>query len=136
MKILITENLEKTIDGYLTLTAVHGSVKLNDVPRNACESIVIDNCMDNLKEDQILEQLSSKLRKEGVITIVGTDIYVLSQNLLNKNISIDEFCNYTSNTKRMWSMEKIISIMKNLNMTIVTATLQGVRYEVRAQRNK
>lgn len=136
MKILITENLEKTIDGYRTLTAVHGSVKLNDVPRNACESIVIDNCMDNLKEDQILEQLSNKLRKEGVITIVGTDIYVLSQNLLNKNISIDEFCNYTSNTKRMWSMEKIISIMKNLNMTIVTATLQGVRYEVRAQRNK
>lgn len=136
MKILITENLEKTIDGYRTLTAVHGSVKLNDVPRNACESIVIDNCMDNLKEDQILEQLSNKLRKEGVITIVGTDIYVLSQNLLNKNISIDEFCNYTSNTKRLWSMEKIISIMKNLNMTIVTATLQGVRYEVRAQRNK
>lgn len=136
MKILITENLEKTIDGYRTLTAVHGSVKLNDVPRNACESIVIDNCMDSLKEDQILEQLSSKLRKEGIITIVGTDIYVLSQNLLNKNISIDDFCNYTSNTKRMWSMEKIISIMKNLNMTIVTATLQGVRYEVRAQRNK
>jgi hypothetical protein len=136
MKILITENLSSTIEGYNVLPVVQGNLKIVDIPRNACESIIIDNCMDHLKQEDILESLAGKLRKEGVINVIGTDIYVLSQKLINKDISIDEFCSYASNTKKMWSMEKIISVLKNFNMTIVTATLQGLRYDIRAQRNK
>ena len=84
MKILITESMDRGIDGYYSFPVVHGNVKLNDIPRNACESIVVDQCIDRIKEPEVINSLCRRLRKEGVVVITGTDILVLAQNLINK----------------------------------------------------
>ena len=91
MKILITESIDRSIDCYYSFPVVHGNIKLNDIPINACESIVVDQCIDKIKEPEIINSLCSRLRKEGVVVITGTDIFVLAQNLINKKTTIKEF---------------------------------------------
>lgn len=136
MKILITESMDRGIDGYYSFPVVHGNVKLNDIPRNACESIVVDQCIDRIKEPEVINSLCRRLRKEGVVVITGTDILVLAQNLINKKTTIEEFSNYAQQTKSFWSVENLINTLKGYRMEIISATLQGVRYEIRARRSK
>lgn len=136
MKILITESMDKGIDGYYSFPVVHGNVKLNDIPRNACESIVVDRCIDKIKEPEVINYLCGRLRKEGVVVITGTDILVLAQDLINKKTTIQEFSDYAQQTKSFWSVENLINTLRGYKMEIISATLQGVGYEIRAKRSK
>ena len=95
MRIFITEAMDKGIDGYYTLPVIHGGVKMTDIPRNACESIVVDQCIDRIKEPEMINTLCGKLRKQGLVVITGVDIFVLAQSLVDKKISIEDFLKYT-----------------------------------------
>ena len=136
MKILITESIDKNIDGYYVLPVIHGSLKINEIPRNACESIFVDQCVDKMKELETIKSLCGKLRKQGIIVITGVDILVLAQSLVNKQISIDDFSKYTNEAISLWSAENVIDKLRQYNMEIVSATLQGTKYEITAQRPK
>ena len=136
MKIIITETPSKTIDGYMILPVVHGAVKLDNVPRNACEGIVVDNCLDNIKDKTIISKLNDKIRKGGNLNIYGKDINILCQELLNKNITAEDFESYTVSKKTLWSTDRLCNELKNLGLKITNSQIKGYTYEVRASRSK
>lgn len=136
MKIIITETPSKTIDGYMILPVVHGAVKLDNVPRNACEEIVVDNCLDNIKDKTIISKLNDKIRKGGNLNIYGKDINILCQELLNKNITAEDFESYTVSKKTLWSTDRLCNELKNLGLKITNSQIKGYTYEVRASRSK
>ena len=136
MKIIITETPSKAIDGYMILPVVHGALKLDNVPRNACEEIIVDHCLDSVKDKTIISKLNDKMRKGGSMTIYGKDINILCQELLNKNIKQEDFEDYTVNKKTLWSTDRLCNEFKNLGLTITNSQIKGCTYEVRASRSK
>ncbi len=136
MKIIITETPSKAIDGYMILPVVHGTIKLDSVPRNACEEIVVDNCLDNVKDKTIISKLNDRIRKGGNLNIHGKDINILCQELLNKNITAEDFESYTLNKKTLWSTDRLCNEIKNIGLKITHSQIKGYSYEVRASRSK
>lgn len=136
MKILITETPSKSIDGYMILPVVHGSLKLDSVPRNGCEEIVIDSCLDSVKEKTAISKLSDKMRKGGNISIYGKDINILCKELINKNISQEDFEDYVTSKKTLWSTDRLCDALRGLGLKIIHSQIKGYNYEIKASRSK
>jgi hypothetical protein len=136
MKILITEKLDKTIDGFKVLPIVQSCVQLINIPRNACEYFVIDECIDQIKDKDILKEIYTKIRKDGVISVIGKDINLLCQALTTRTINEEQFSEYATNQKQLWSLDRIINELKLCGLTIINSSIQGLNYEVSATRQK
>lgn len=135
MKILITENFDKTIDGYTTVPIIQSSLSTIGIPQNSCDHILIEHGLNAIKDIDILSELCGKIRKKGIMTIVGTEIYCMCQNLLNKRMSNIDFSNYVTAQKQLWSMERVMDEFKKHGMIIVSCQLKGISYEVSARRS-
>lgn len=136
MKILITEKLDKTIDGFRVLPIVQSCVQLVNIPRNACEYLVLDECIDQIKDKDILKEIATKIRKDGVISVTGKDINLLCQALTTRKINEEQFSEYATKQKQLWSLDRIINELKSTGLTIISSSIQGLNYEVSATRQK
>ena len=133
MKVFITDDLNLGIDGFNTIPVVQGGVMLGNIPRNGCEFILVKNCLDKIKDD-ILEELAGKMRKEGELSISGTDINSINRKFYTKEIDKKEFIEYILDKYNLYSIDEITERLQKCGLTIVSALLKGSTYDIKAIR--
>ena len=133
MKIFITDNINLGIDGFETLPVVQGSIMLGKIPRNGCEFILIKNCLDKIKDD-VLQEIVSKMRKDGELSISGHDIKSINRQFYTRQIDKKQFMDLVLDKKNLYSSDEIVNKLKELKLTIVSSTLEGTDYDIKAIR--
>ena len=134
MKISITTDASRKIDGFTTIPVVMGSVKILDVPRNGCEYLELFNCIDDIKHENIVAEVCQKIRKDGVLSIVGTDLSAMVNGFVNKSMPKEEFVAYVTSKANLSSLEDIVNTIRSSGLRVISSKLNGIFYEVKATR--
>lgn len=137
MKIYISENIDKIIDGFHTIPIVYGSVDFSSVPTNGASVIVAIDALDSIKQENIADfifGMASRMRINGMIHLGGLDAYAISKDLLNGSLDINEYNKAISGKLGIYSMRYISDILKANNLTINSSSFRGRNYEISATR--
>jgi len=135
MNIYITNNMESVLDGYDTIPLLYGNLNLTHIPQNSCYNILVEDALDSTNDPQgTLVNIVSKLRKNGNLSIQGTDFDSMCRQYLNKNIQPKELNEYIANKNSVCSFGDIQKTITQCNIKIVSAGLNGLKFDIRATR--
>jgi len=134
MKVTITSDMSRKIDGYIMMPVIQSSVRIVDIPTNACEHIDIFNCLDEIKSETFLQDISNKLRKNGILSLVGVDSLAMCDSVVNEKVDKKDFVDYVKNKHYLWDIEEISSKLKIAGLQIISAKMNGMLYELKATR--
>lgn len=138
MKIYISENIDKAIEGFNIIPIVYGAVDLGSIPTNAASTIVAIDAVDSIKSENINDFIGgivSKMRINSTLYIGGIDAYALSRNLLSSQINISEYNNVISGKNGLYSCKHICDLLQAYKLNIVSAIFKGINYEITATRS-
>lgn len=139
MKVYISENIDKAIEGFSIIPIVYGAVDLGSIPTNGASTIIAIDALDSIKLDNIadfVDGLVNKMRLKSNLYLGGTDAYALSKDLASGRISIDDFNHITSNKNGIYSCKYICDLLvKHEDIIILSAVFKGNNYEIAATRN-
>lgn len=136
MKIHVTENVDQIIDNYTMLPIVYGKINTVNMPNNCCEEIIVD-CMDSIpysEKDDFFNQIVSKLRLNGKLTVIGIELETLCQDLLNGTTDSEEVNKLLFDKRGIYTIEDIKSEVQNRGLKIEYINLMDVKYEIRCIR--
>lgn len=139
MKIYVSENIDKAIQGFTIVPIVYGEVDLSKIPDNGATTIVAIDALDTILPDKVnpfINLLCTKLRLNGSIHIGGLDPNALSRSLVSGNIEIDEFNKSISNKEALYPSKYITELLRLRDLTILSVIYRGNYYEISAQRTK
>ena len=74
MKIYITTEQDKNIEGFQMIAMKDGVCDVEGIIPNSCEYVIIEEALDYTKDPQFLDKIFSMVRKGGVLQIHGTDL--------------------------------------------------------------
>lgn len=139
MKIHISENLDKAIDGFNLIPIVYGSVDLGSIPMNGATTIVAIDAVDSIKSDNIqdfINNVVSKMRLNSTLHIGGIDAYSLSKSLLSGTLDINDYNNQIHGKQGLYSCKYISDLLlQNSSVQILSTIFKGDKYEITATRN-
>jgi len=139
MKLFISENIDKAIEGYTLVPIVYGKVDLTKIPDNAASHIVAIDALDKINYQDLqafLQNILSKLRLNGIINLGGIDAYALSRSLISGNTDLKEFNEEISTISGIYSAKIIVDLLHKFDLNINDVVYKGDRYEVTATRSK
>ena len=137
MKLIIVDPEEKYPSGFTPKNIVDGEIDLSDISDNECEEILIRNAFTQVPIDncvQILVQLSSKLRRGGIIRFNGVDSRTVARKLISGIIDDKEYNNLVYSCKSMLSIPLVKEVVHASGLKIETLKLEGFNYDVTATR--
>lgn len=137
MKLYISENIDKAIEGFVIIPIIYGEVDLSNIPDNAASEIVAIDALDSITHDkveQFIGLLCRKLRLNGNLYLGGLDAYAISRSLLSGSVSIKEYNENISKKDSLYSSKIIIDLLKRNNINLASAVYKGNYYEVTAKR--
>ena len=137
MKLHISENIDKVIDGFTIVPIVYGEVDLATIPSNCASEIIAIDAVDSISHDKIEQfifNVCSKIRLNGTAYFGGLDVYALSRSLLSGNISIKEYNDFTSKSNAIYSSKYILSLLQSNDITIQSVVYKGNYYEITVKR--
>jgi hypothetical protein len=120
-------------DGYTYITPD----KLSTIENESCEDIILTNTLEYMpNRNDILVQCMNKMRKNSTISLIGIDVMNLATNLINGNITIDEFNNvlFGKEQKSIGNIFQTITLMKNYNLDIIDKKIAGLTYYIKAKK--
>jgi predicted SAM-dependent methyltransferase len=136
MKIYIHVN-KNTISGYFNINLVTDSIDLNNMnsicERAECLEIIIDEAIEHLNHQQcsvFLSQFITRLRLNGKLIIIGTDIDMVINKYYNGQLSAEEFNTTifgTSSIKKtsIYSIQHIQNILTENGLKIDSVELNS-----------
>lgn len=137
MKLNILKDTSKKIENYNNIIISEDNIDLSNIVDNSCEEIL---CFDSLdfvaydKINQVIGSMLSKLRLNGSLIIVGTDIRSISRLVLNETISYEEFNKEIQDKKSLSSSDNIRKFLLYNSVIIESEILRGYKYEFRITR--
>lgn len=147
MKIYIT-NGEDTQKNYETVSPLLGhNIRLlnNELVANSeCDEILAPDIIDYIPTSSLTETLRnyvSKMRKGSVISIGGTDLFMLCTIIVRRECSVLEanqeifggsYSHLCKNS--LIGINDCSGLLEELGLKILSKTLDGVKYLVKAQR--
>lgn len=137
MKLHVVKPQEQAIENYTKAIVSNNDVNLSEISDNECEVIMANDAVDQFDVERVGElatKLSQKLRKEGSITLGGTDIRLLCKCILNDQITEKEGANIIGSIKSASSANLLKRVLESLGLEIVSTQITGVHYEVTAKR--
>ena len=137
MKIHITENVEKIIEGYNMFPIVYGKVDLGGLPDNSLTQIIAIDAIDSIPSNllpQFIESIVSKMRMGCSFIIGGLELGLLSRNIINGKLSSFNFNDIMSTRKSVYSSKDIVDLLKSHNISIDNVNIIGTNYEITASR--
>lgn len=137
MKLHISENIDKTIEGFTIVPIVYGEVDLTAIPSNCASEIVAVDAIDSISHDKIEQFVSnvcSKIRLNGTAYFGGLDVYAVSRSLLSGNINVKEYNALISKSNAVYSSKYILSLLQSLGITIQSVVYKGNYYEITTKR--
>jgi hypothetical protein len=138
MKLQILMQDEDKIEGFT-------SVKLPELPSaapniadNECEVIVATKILNLLQQEQIegfVTMLTTKLRRGGTLVLSGIEPKVLCKMISNDTIRVETLNNVVAQCNSTFPLKDCLSLLSGKGLQIKNAAIQGVEYEIQAQRN-
>jgi hypothetical protein len=137
MKIHITENVEKMIEGYSMFPIVYGKVDLGGLPDNSLTEIIAIDAIDSIPSNllpQFMESIVKKMRMGCSFILGGLELGLLSRNITNGKLSSFNFNDIMSTKKSVHSSKDIVDLLKSHNINIDNVNIIGTNYEITASR--
>lgn len=137
MKLHISENIDKVIDGFTIVPIVYGEVDLTTIPSNCASEIIAIDAIDSISHDKIEQfvfNVCSKIRLNGTAYFGGIDAYALSRSLLSGSINIKEYNDLISKSNGTYSCKYILSLLQSYDITVQSVVYKGNHYEITAKR--
>ena len=139
MKVYITENIDKVIEGYVMIPIIYGKVDLGQIPNNAAQSIVATDALDSIPVqfiDTFLEDIRSKMRFNSELVIGGTELSIVSRDILLGNLNTQKYNELIFSKRGIYNVSDIISLLQNKNLTINKSSIKGYNYEISVTRSQ
>jgi hypothetical protein len=133
MKIHITENIDKIIDGYKMVPVLYGKIDLSMVPNNAATEIIAADALDSIPSSLVTEFISSirnKMRFGCKLILGGTELSVISNDIVNGKIPTDEFNNVIFNKRGIYKAKDIVELVNSHDLKVDSVTIKGYQYEL------
>ena len=137
MKIYVTTDKDKKIEGFHVVTIQDFDQEMSNIVPNSSECIVAEEIIDHVPYNivqKFISVLSSKLRKNGTMTLTGFDLGLVTRYVLNGAIDEQQYSDIVSNRLSMHNMKSVCNYCRDLNLIIENATLEGIKYEIYAKR--
>lgn len=138
MKVYISENIDKAIEGFNIIPIVYGAVDLGSIPTNAASTIIAIDALDSIKSENVsnfIGSVVSKMRLNSTLYLGGVDAYALSRGLLSAQISISDYNNIIDNKNGIYACKYVCDILQGYKLNIVSAIFKGINYEITATRS-
>jgi hypothetical protein len=139
MKVYITENIDKVIEGYVMIPIIYGKVDLGQIPNNAAQSILATDALDSIPVqfiDTFLEDVKSKMRFNSELVIGGTELSIVSRDILLGNLNTQKYNELIFSKRGIYNVSDIISLLQNKNLTINKSSIKGYNYEISVTRSQ
>ena len=137
MKVYITENIDKVIEGYTMIPIIYGKIDLGQVPNNAAKSIVAVDALDSIPVqflDNFLDDVKSKMRLNSGLILGGTELSVISRDVLLGNLNTQKFNELVFSKRGLYNISDIVSILQSKNLIINKSSIKGYNYEISVTR--
>jgi hypothetical protein len=111
MKLFISENIDKGLQGYITIPIINGEVDLAKIPNNSATSIIAIDAIDSISYDKIFEFLNlliTKMRLNCNLYLGGVDIYAISRELISGSKTIEDYNKEVCNKGGVYSSKLIL----------------------------
>lgn len=118
---------------------------LNDIEQAECEELIVDGVIDYISAENTLNIVGiwcSKLRHNGKITIIGTDINVITKKYINGELTTPDFnellygkCNHPWQFKSgMINVEELCEILISYDIEILERNIEDNKFIVIGKR--
>lgn len=132
---IIHPNTTTIIDNNQTKISIE---EIDSIETSSCISVHLSDCMDYVplsERTKLLALAFSKVRKEGEITISGTDLLVVTHFIYNNIISMEQantslFCGRLSCD----TVNNVIRTLESLGAKINNAKIDNMYYSIKANR--
>lgn len=139
MNIQITEKLDKTIEGFLTVPILYGKVDLGMVPDNAAQNIVAANALDSIPYNLLTEFLDSvrkKMRFGCKLYLGGVELSSVARDVTSGKLSSQHFNELIFTKRGLYNVKDIIELLESHGLRVEQANIKGNVYEITASRPK
>lgn len=133
MKLAILVTVPSQTDNKFTYIAPN---QIGTVENSSCTEIHI-TCLDYLPESlPFIAECLTKLRKNGIITVVGFDIIEIAKGILTGRFTIDDINAILYKGKQsIDNMGRIKMFFLSQRMTIEDVRLNNITYQIKAVKN-
>lgn len=139
MKLQIIKKNQEGIGGYeIVKVDQPNTLELTHIIDNSCEIILASDLVDSFHVSvipQLCQTLLSKLRLGGELVLGGTDVRFFAKYVSNGLIKPSEACNIVCTAYCMSTSDMIKEELAKLNLKIVSIHMDGLHYEVKAERS-
>lgn len=139
MKIQISENIDKAIEGYVVVPIMYSEADLSRIPQHCASSIIAIDAVDSIKKEKIekfVKDICSKMRIGSLLHIGGLDIYALNRDFLGGKVDLNEYNKLMANKTGIYSNSYIAKLLHENNIKIESIVFKGYYYEIAATRPK
>lgn len=134
MKLQIIEDESQKIEGFETVI-VDQNLNLDNIPNNSCEIIIAKGALDRSKDAQeSLVNICSKLRSGGLVIVSGVELRCFFKNVINGILDEASASAMVGRSMSLSSIDSVKSILRSLGLFVKSSTINGVSYEVTAER--
>jgi len=106
---------------------------LDNIPANVCTSLVLNETLGYLTNDQV-QLLLGKVRHQGVVSINCPDAMETATQFCWGNIDLAAFSMLTANRRQQHTLLSVRTILEQNGYTIETATTNNLAFYIRAKR--
>lgn len=139
MKIHVTENIDQALEGYIIIPILYGKVDVGAIPNNAATSIIAIDAMDSVPTkffDEFIKNIIQKMRINGELILGGTDLAIISRDVVNRKISCDDYNELIFSKRGIYNSDHLIDVLRSAGLSIETVILNGYNYEIKVKRKQ
>jgi len=103
---------------------------LDDVITSSCNEIMIDNTIDFVS-DEIMGSILSKVRKQGKISISGTDLVEVGRGLVTRFMDTKKASSLLGEGRvKLYTLQDIVNILEQRGFKILKKRVNHYKYTV------
>lgn len=139
MKVYITENIDKVVEGYLMIPIIYGKIDLGQVANNAAQSIVAIDALDSIPVqflNTFLDDIKSKMRFNSELILGGTELTVISRDVMLGNLNTQKYNELIFSKRGIYNVSDIVNLLQKKELLINRSIIKGYNYEISATRPK
>lgn len=139
MKVYITENIDKVIEGYVMIPIIYGKIDLGQIPNNAAQTIVAVDALDSIPVqflDTFLNDVKSKMRFNSELILGGTELSIISRDVVTGNLNTQKYNELIFSKRGIYNVSDIVALLQEKKLLINKSTIKGYNYEISATRSQ
>jgi hypothetical protein len=139
MKLNICYDDKGHIANYTNINISDDGLNINHVVNNSCEEIIVSDTLDYIPYENInktLFDIIQKIRLNGKLIIVGTDVRCVCRLTATDAISIEQFCSLIRGFQSMNTEFNIKHLLASAGLKVESSLINHHKYEIIAVRKE